>query len=146
MRYPKFLVINVLLASVIAVGCARTHRDTTGFATVDSTTVNAGFVQTWQVAKSVLREMDYDLYTRDKRGSLVAYSKMKRRFRVATPHRTRIVVTIEEVSPDRTKVSVETVGQVYGVSPLTYPDWHDRQATDNAAAVAILDAVKARTG
>ena len=134
-----------LLALVLLGGCASAPRDKTGFASVDTVVVNAGFEDTWQATKAVLREMEMDIYTRDTAGEFVAFTRMERRYRVLTPKRIKLTIEVHEVSGQRTRVSVETVQQVYGVTPLTYPDWHDRQTNDNELAVSLLDAVKART-
>ena len=37
------------------------------------------------------------------------------------------------------------LAQVYGVTLLTYPDWHDRKAANNNEAVAILESLKAKS-
>lgn len=141
LKYPVFALILVLAVSG---GCARAARDTTGFAVLDSATVDASFQDTWQGVKAVLREMELDIYTRDKRGSFVAYTPIKRKFKVWTPQRTEVRVTLEKVSSEATRVNVEIIDQVYGTTLLTYPDWHDRKSTDTATAAKILDAVKVK--
>jgi hypothetical protein len=145
----KNFVVGVMVAGLCVLalgGCARTARDTTGFAIARSISVPAPFEDTWQAAKSVLREQDYDLYTRDKRGTFVAYTQMNRRLMLFTPHRTKYTIELEAVSASETAVHIETVRQVYGVTLLTYPDWHDRKADDDAGAVAILEAIQAKLG
>jgi hypothetical protein len=144
MRYSYCLLLNLLLSVGFVAGCAGAARDTTGFAIADSTTVSAPFVETWQATKAVLREMDLDIYTRDKRGSFVAYTGMSRRFRLFTPHRTELTITLEPVSSETTRVTIETMKQVYGVTLLTYPDWHDRKTTDSQVAQAILEALQVK--
>ena len=144
MRISKLLIISLLGTVCLLGGCARAARDTTGFAMVDSTTVDKPFVETWQATKAVLREMELNLYTRDKRGTFVAFSDMKRQLHVFTPHRTKLTITLEEVSSDATKVTVETLDQVYGVTLLTYPDWHDRKTQDNQIAASILENLRAK--
>lgn len=136
------ILLPVLLAAITLGGCARAAKDTTGFAIKDETTVSAPADVAWQAAKSVLRDMELDIYTRDKRGLLVAYTPMKRKLLV--PHRTEYTITIVEETPSASRVSIETVNQVYGVTLLTYPNWHDRKATDNSRALAILDGIKAK--
>ena len=143
MKYSKWLCFS-LLAVVALSGCARAARDTSGFASIDSTTVNASLEETWQATKSVMREMDLDIYTRDKRGAFLAYTQMQRRFHILTPQRSRLSITLEEQRGGTVKITAETLRQVYGVTLLTYPDWHDRQTTDNQEALTILDAVKAK--
>ena len=134
------------LALVIALaGCASAARDTSGFAITDDATVNAPFDKAWQLTKAVLREQNLDIYTRDKRGFFVAFTPSKRHWRLV-PHRQKYTITLEEVSATATHISIETVNQVYGVTLLTYPDWHDRKATNDAEAKAILKAVQAKAG
>ena len=121
----------MLLTLVAVVGCARAARDTTGFSIEDSVVVDAPFEETWQASKAVLREMELDIYTRDKRGTFIAYSVTKRRLLVPAQG-PATTITLDKEAEDKTKVTIETTRQVYGVTPLTYPDWHDRQATDNS--------------
>ena len=138
-RVALFTAIVVLLATC---GCVRAAHDTTAFAISDSAVADAAFEETWQAVKHVLRDMDLDIYTRDKRGVFVAFTKMRRKLLV--PHRTRLTVSIEETGQSSTAVSVETVRQVYGVTLLTYPGWHDRRTSDHAHALAILEALEAK--
>ena len=57
MSTPKWLGIFSLLLVVVALtGCARTARNTEGFAITDTATVDAPFMDTWQSVKEVLRE------------------------------------------------------------------------------------------
>ena len=136
--------LGLLLVAVLAMGgCARAARDTRGFAVAESKTVNAPFDQTWQIAKSVLREKDFDVYTRDKRGVFVAFSGTRRNL-VLVPHRTKYTVSVESMSDNTTQVTVEAVKQVYGVTLLTYPGWHDRKTTDNTELLALLQAIEAK--
>lgn len=132
----------VFLATLM--GCARSARTTEGFSMVDSAVYQAPFVETWQAVKAVLRESDLDIYTRDKRGTFVAYTPMKRYLRVLTPERTKYTITVEQVTADSTRVSIETIEQVYGVTLLTHPDWHDRKTADNRKPLAILEAITAK--
>ncbi|MBN2310561.1 MAG: hypothetical protein JXR94_16425 [Candidatus Hydrogenedentes bacterium] len=144
MNHAKYLGISLLLVMLCAGGCQTAARDTTGFAVVDSATVDATFLDAWQASKAVLREMELDIYTRDKRGTFVAYSKVKRRLGVLTPRRTELRITVERISSETSRVSVETMRQVYGCSLLTYPDWHDRRTTDNSVAQSFLEALQTR--
>ena len=143
MRYvlPFVLCLAVAGTSLLG-GCARAARDTAGFAKSGSATVEAGLEQTWQTVKTVLREQEYELYTRDKRGAFVAYTPMKRRF--FQPKRVKYTVLLTESSSNATRIDIETINQVYGVTLLTYPDWHDRPARDNAGADAIIQAVQSK--
>jgi hypothetical protein len=143
MRYLAIAAIGVLC---VTAGCASTRPDTGGFESIDTVTVGTGFVETWQATKAVLREMELEVYTRDKSGEFVAFSKMRRQFRVVTPRRIKITILLEELSSESTRLSVESVEQVYGVKILTYPDWHDRESVDNELAITILEAVSNRLG
>jgi hypothetical protein len=139
------LLAVALSLPVVSMGCARAKLNTTGFAIVDTITVNKPLDETWQDAKAVLREMELDIYTRDKRGEFVAYTPMKRHFYVFTPHRTQLSIRMEAVTSNSTSVTIETVDQVYGVTPLTYPDWHDRKTADNEEALSLLEALRTRS-
>ena len=130
----------VVLCVLLLAGCARAARDTTGFALVDEATVDASFDDTWQAAKAVLREMDVDIYTRDKRGAFVAFSRSGRRLFV--PQRVQYTLNLEPTGDEETSITVETVRQVYGVTLLTYPGWHDRETTESQLAQTILAAIK----
>lgn len=112
----------------------------------DTITVTKNVDDTWQATKAVLREMDLEIYTRDKRGEFVAYTDMKRYLKLFTPRRTQLSIKLEPVSANSTKVTIETLQQVYGVTLLTYPDWHVRKTTDNQEALAILEALRAKVG
>jgi len=151
MKHPLFKTVggmgwclSLLLVPALAMGgCARAARDTEGFSLSESRTVNAPFDQAWQITKSVLREKEFDIYTRDKRGVFVAFSGMRRNL-VLMPHRTKYVISVESLSDSSSKVTVEAVRQVYGVTLLTYPGWHDRKCTDNAELLALLQAIEAK--
>jgi hypothetical protein len=138
------LCMTVVLVAVIAAGCARAARDTSGYALTEQATVEAPLEETWQATKAVLRELEMDIYTRDKRGVFVAYSTMNRKLAVFTPERTKYTVTLAPVSGGVTEVNVEAVRQVYGVTLLTYPDWHDRQTTDASGAQAIVEGIRTK--
>jgi len=136
------LILLVASALVPASGCARAARNTEGFATADTAVVEAPYPETWQAVKATLRDEGYDIYTRDRRGVFVAYSDAKRRRLV--PHRVQYTITLEGASPQSTKVTVETLRQVYGVTLLTHPGWHDRKTTDSTKAKALLEAIADR--
>ena len=138
--YHIMLAIALCLATLA--GCARAHRDTTEYALEETITVDAPFDVAWQAVKGALRDENLAIYTRDKRGLFIAYTTMKRRF--YQPNRTKYSVTLEPTPEDQTTIRVEIIRQKYGVTPLTYPGWHDRRAQDNGGARAILDAVIAR--
>ena len=50
----------------------------------------------------------------------------------------------EKVNEKETKVDIEAVKQIYGVTLLTYPDWHDRKLSEDAGVQAILEALQAK--
>ena len=144
MKYTTCLTLCLVALLLAMVGCARAARDTTGYSMTDSMTLNASFEDTWQAVKHVLIEQNLNIYTRDKRGTFVAYSDAYRELYIFTPHRTQLTIQIENVSSETSKVSIETLDQVYGVTLLTYPNWHDRKTKDNEVALGILDALKAK--
>jgi hypothetical protein len=133
---------GVCVCAAVLTGCARSARSTAGFALVESASVDAPLPQAWQATKDALLELDFEVYTRDKRGYFEAYSDQSRTW--LTPARVKHVIVLEEQSPERTRVAIESVRQVYGVTLLTYPGWHDRKTDDNALAVELLDAIKNR--
>jgi len=138
-----------LIGVLIAVGgCARAARDTTAFAITDSATVDVPPMTAWQATRDVLRDQGFDIYTRDRRqdrGVFVAFTKMKRSL-FFVPHRTKYTVALEGLSANQTRVTVESIDQVYGSTLLTYPAWHDRKTTDNAQGKALLEAIEAEAG
>lgn len=139
-----FGALVVLLAA--AGGCARAARDTTGFAIENRLTVEAPFEEAWQAVKRVLREQELDIYTRDKRGTFVAFSDMNRKYLILTPTRTKYTIQLAALSEEETTIHVEAVRQVYGVTLLTYPDWHDRKLADDTAVLALLNAIEQQLG
>ena len=143
-RFAQVAILLGLVAALAMPGCARTAKDTTGFAIEDSITVAKPLDDTWQDTKAVLRELQLDIYTRDKRGEFVAFTPMKRQLYVGTPHRTKLTISLKKATANSTTVSIETVAQVYGVTLLTYPDWHDRKAPDNKMAMSIIEQLKAK--
>jgi len=143
MNFRKWIPLACCgLVLVAAVGCARAARDTTGFAVENSITVEAPYMETWQAVKRVLGDQGYDIYTRDKRGTFVAFTRMERQW--FQPKRVKYTVEVASLSDNETKVQVETIRQVFGVTLLTFPNWHDRETTEDAGAVEILEAVHAR--
>lgn len=146
-RFARFAMKSVVPALAMALmlpGCARAAKDTTGFTIEDSITVAKPLDEAWQDTKAVLRELEMDIYTRDKRGEFVAFTPMKRQLYVGTPHRTKLTIVLTENTANSTTVNIQTVAQVYGVTLLTYPDWHDRKAPNNSEAVAIIESLKAK--
>jgi len=144
-RFAQAAVVLGLVVAFVLPGCARAAKDTTGFTMEDSITVAKPLDETWQDTKAVLRELQLDIYTRDKRGEFVAFTPMKRQLYVGTPHRTKLTITLKQATANSTTVNIETVAQVYGVTLLTYPDWHDRKAANNNEAVAIIEQLKAKS-
>ena len=142
-RFYRVVFAVLALAALSVTGCARAARDTTGFAVHKEATVKAPFEQAWQATKSVLRDQGYNIYTRDKRGTFVAYTDMHR-FLLVQPRRIKYNVEVKPVDKEQTSISVEAVRQVYGVTLLTYPDWHDRKLTDESAAAKLVEAVEAK--
>ena len=146
MTASRYIVFPLLLVALTLPGCAHAKRDTGGFAMEDTITVNKNVDETWQATKSVLRELDLEIYTRDKRGEFVAFTEMERYLKVFTPRRTQLSIKLEPVTANSTKVTIETLQQVYGVTMLTYPDWHDRKTSDNKEAQSIIEALRAKVG
>jgi hypothetical protein len=145
MSFPKCLSLIVIIGLVLPLaGCARTARNTEGFAAVDTASVKMPMKDAWQTAKEVLREKKFDIYTRDKRGVFVAFSDTKRNL-LLIPKRTKYTIALEAESDASTKVTIESMNQVFGVTFLTYPGWHDRKTTDHAAAQDILKAIEAKS-
>ncbi len=143
MTYRKCLALSSLVLAVALLGgCAKAARDTAGFAIENTITIEQPYEDAWQLVKRVLRDQEFEIYTRDKRGTFVAYSQMKRRF--FQPTRTQYTVELAQKSSDETLVYVETIKQVYGVTTFTYPDWHDRKTKDESGTLALLDAIQAR--
>lgn len=142
--FTRFFTAPVLVLAVLATvsfsGCAGAKRDTTGFTMNNTATVPAGFEDTWQAVKHVLREGGYELYTRDKRGTFVAYSK--ERHHLLEPQRVKYTIDLSPLGEKETEVKIEAVKQVYGVTLLTRPDWHDRKLTEDKGLQEILDALQ----
>lgn len=142
MNRCKPLWAGVLLLLATTAGCAHAPRDTTGFALNHEVVVEAPFNDTWQATKDVLREQELDIYTRDKRGRFVAYTPEKRR--LLQPNRYQYTVNIEPISELQTRVALDTRKQVYGVTLLTYPGWHDQKTTEAPHTEVLLEAIQAR--
>lgn len=138
----KFVLYMAILAVTVTAlgGCARAARDTSGFAMQFETTIEQPFDEAWQTVKGVLRNENLEIYTRDKRGVFVAFSKMRRHLFV--PHRIKHEFVLEPVGESRTHITLISVRQVYGVTLLTYPDWHDRKLDDSAPSEALLETIQ----
>ncbi|MCX5768805.1 MAG: hypothetical protein NTZ09_00820 [Candidatus Hydrogenedentes bacterium] len=141
-----FLVLLIPLALALA-GCARSASDTAGFAVSQSAAVGAPFDQAWQTVKAVLREYEkpnrFEIYTRDRRGVFVAFENTGRQA-FLVPSRVQYTVSVEPAGENASQVTVETIRQVYGVTLLTYPGWHDRPMKDPAKAQGLLGEIQAR--
>ncbi len=144
MKYAWLSLGLLICSAMLSGGCARAARDTTGFALEDTAVIEAPFDQAWQMTKSVLREQQFDLYTRDKRGTFVAYTPMERGIVNPQPTRTEFTLVLEDLNNNTTQIHATTVNQVYGVTLLTYPGWHDRKTTDNAKTLEIIQAIQAK--
>jgi len=140
------LVLLIPLALPLA-GCARSARDTAGFAVSQTAAVGTPFDQAWQTVKAVLREHEkpnrFEVYTRDKRGVFVAFENTGRQAFVS-PSRVQYTVSVEPAGEGASQITVETIRQVYGVTLLTYPGWHDRPMKDPAKAQGLLGEIQAR--
>lgn len=140
MRILSILTLGALAALSLN-GCAKAAKDTSGFALENTFEVDMPFDQTWQVVKDVLLDEELYLYTRDKRGTFVAFSEPTRR-----PFKTRRVqytVELERISDSETSIYIETIRQKYGVTMMTYPDWHDRQTTDTTKTEQLIASINA---
>jgi hypothetical protein len=135
-------VCAALIGILLVAGCSSAPPVDEALGAVDSAIVQAPMEEAWQAVKGVLRDQEYLIYTRDKRGLFVAFTDMKRKR--LTPHREQITVTLQPQSADSTQVTVEMVQQTYGVSLLTYPGWHDLKTDDHSTGELILAAVAER--
>lgn len=150
MAVPKRLTLLLLIPLALALsGCASSARDTTGFPISKAATVAAPYEQTWQTVKETLRSLekpdDFEIYTRDKRGVFVAFQNTGR-IAFVMPSRVKFTVTIEPAGEEASLVTVETIRQVYGVTLLTYPGWHDRPIKSPEKAQQLLQDIQARIG
>lgn len=135
----------VLVCGLFAAGCKSTPgtQSVPVPPRVDSITLQAPFDGAWQQTRDALLGQKYEIYTRDKRGLFVAYTKVRRRL-LFFPYRTKLTITLEAVSVDETRVSVETIHQKYRVTPLTYPDWRDDpKVVEGDIAGTLLEAIRA---
>jgi hypothetical protein len=141
-----FLVLLIPLALPLT-GCARSALDTAGFAVSETASVGAPFDEVWQTTKAVLREHGkpnkFEVYTRDKRGIFIAFEDTGRQA-FLVPSRVQYTVSVEPAGDNASQVTVETIRQVYGVTLLTYPGWHDRPMKDPAKAQGLLGEIQAR--
>lgn len=141
MPYSRHLLfVCAALLPFFGAGCVHAARDTTGFAVTAETTVEASFEDAWQGVKAALREEGLDLYTRDKRGEFEAYTKMKRRY--LQPKRVAYRLTLTERAEGGTHIAISAVRERYGVTLLTYPDWHERKTDSVPGLDALIASIK----
>lgn len=127
-------------------GCA-THSktlDAPPVAFVDTMTIPVEYELAWKMTRdALLAQEGVEIYTRDKRGLFVAYTEMHRE-KILYPKRTMLTFTLESASKTSTKISVETVSQRYGVTPLTYPGWRDEDTVSGGnVGREILESIQA---
>ncbi len=139
-RYLTF--IGAALAAIGLVGCATAKKDTTGFAIQHEVVLDQSYPDAWQHVKRTLLAEEFEVYARDKRGTFVAYTGGKPFLGALNTPRKRFTVDLESLSSAQTKVTVEVIKQVYGVSLTTYPDWHDRKTTDDESALSLIAALQ----
>ncbi len=137
-------VLMVLLSVILISGCARTLKDTSGFAEEKVFTVKAPFDKTWQATKETLRELKLEIYTRDKRGVFVAYDQPKREWMQL--RRVKYEIQLGSVNSEETRVLVSAIKQIYGVTLLTSPDWHDRKIKGKTKSDDIIAKIVEKTG
>lgn len=130
------------LAVLGLAGCATAKKDTTGFAVQHEVVLNEPYAEAWQHVKRTLLAEEFEVYTRDKRGTFVAYTGGNNFLGVMNAPRKRYTVDLESLSASQTKVTVEVMKQVYGVSLTTYPDWHDRKTNDDGEALEFIAALQ----
>ena len=128
------------IAFFAVLGCAHQPPIQQDYAYTESVVVEAPFGPAWQAVKTALVDLDYSIYTRDKRGLFVAHGKRGRKWIV--PRRTQMTVTLDSVTAQKTRVTVEALRQRYRVTPLTYPDWREIAPVDEVMrANELLDAI-----
>jgi len=136
-----FIALALAVGAVTLNGCATGKNDTTGFAIQQEVILEQPYADAWQHVKRTLRANEYEIYTRDKRGTFVAYKGGKSLLGVLNSPREKYTLNLEPVTNSQTKVSVEAMKQVYGVSLTTYPDWHDRKTTNEERVAELIAAL-----
>jgi len=137
-------IIVVVLTFILFNGCARTLKDTSGFAEEKVITVKAPFDKTWQATKETLKEMKLDIYTRDKRGVFVAFDQPKRKWMQL--NRIKYEIRLGSVKSEETRIFISAIKQIYGVTLLTNPDWHDRKIKGKTKSDDIIAKIVEKTG
>jgi hypothetical protein len=108
------------------------------------TVVPLAFEDAWLTTRDALIEQNYKIYTRDKRGMFIAYSK-ERRTLLFVPHRIQFTIVIEEVTGETSRVSIESVQQRYKISFLSYPGWvSDVDELPEDTGQSIIDALNSK--
>jgi len=145
MKRTLLQVSLVGVCLVCAAGCKSTPVTPTPPPVV-SAVVQKDFESVWAETRDVLLDQGLQVYTRDKRGLFVAFTPTKR-VMIVSPRRTKLTVSLEPVTPQSTRISVETIKQHYRVTLLTYPDWRDvQEGTDPGKGQELLDAIVTHTG
>jgi hypothetical protein len=140
---PRFSGVALFLA--VTAGCQSTPAPVTP-PPVTSAVVSQPFEKTWEGTRDLLLQQGLQIYTRDKRGLFVVFTPTKRVLLIS-PRRTKMTIALEPVTPQTTRVSVETIKQHYRVTLLTFPDWRDEpKGIDPAKGQALLDAIVTHTG
>lgn len=145
-RYLHQIGLGALLSAVIlgVSGCATGAQTPPEQPFVDTMTVPLDFDAAWLLTRDVLLDQDVEIYTRDKRGLFVAYTKTKRKSLIV-PWRTKLTISLHEETAESTKIAIETVRQRYTVTPLTYPTWRDKDFVEGeSAGTEVLEAIKSR--
>ncbi len=126
----------------LCAGCAKSPPKALPDVPVDSIVLAVEFDDVWQATKTALKEQGYEIYTRDKRGMFVAYTKKKRTFSI--PNRARITVLLERVTTSSTRVSVEAVQERYRMPILRYSGWNEQPKVDlTERRQAVLQGIEA---
>lgn len=134
--------MTLAVALVVLGGCAHTSEAVVTEMPMEvSRILDVPLETAWIATRDALLERDLNIYTRDKRGVYVVYSKERRRLML--PTRTEYTITLEAASDTTTKVSVSTVHQKYRVTLLTYPDWSSTPVADDGFGAALLEELAA---
>jgi hypothetical protein len=106
--------------------------------------IPVSFEEAWTMTRDALLEQEYRIYTRDKRGMFIAYTKERRNLLIF-PHRIQFTIIIEEVTGETSRVAIESVEQRYKISFLSYPGWvSDVAATPEDTGQSIIDALNSK--
>lgn len=143
---PYCVSLVVVLA---AVGCKSTPdpvRAEVPAPHVDMAELDGSFDEVWEATRTALKDLKYRIYTRDKRGLFIAYSKQRRTL-FFFPYRTQFAVTIDEADNGGVRVAVESIRQRYRVSLLTTPGWRDDvEGEVGTKGFEVLEAIRGNLG